>query len=112
MLLDVGAKRIESLGFPLTLPAAAAIDYNHRVLTAAGASMISKNMLTVVSLVITFAAGYVCASLSRAHADPQPAFDRALVERIVRAQEEQTREQEGQRRALEAINRTLEHLKR
>jgi uncharacterized membrane-anchored protein YhcB (DUF1043 family) len=74
--------------------------------------MESKNMLTVVSLVVTFAAGYVCASLSQARADPQPAFDRTLVERVVRAQEEQVREQEAQRRALESINRTLEHLKR
>jgi len=74
--------------------------------------MPSKNLLTVVSLVVMFGAGYLSATLSRAHADPQPAFDRALVDRIVRAQEEQAREQEGQRRALESIGRALEHLKR
>jgi hypothetical protein len=74
--------------------------------------MDSKNALTVVSLVAMFAAGYACASIGQARADPQPAFDRALVERVVRAQEEQAGEQEGQRRALESINRTLEHLKR
>ena len=73
--------------------------------------MALKNILTVVSLAVTFATGYVCASLSHAHADPQPAFDRTLMERLVRAQEEQAREAEGQRRALETLNHTLEHCK-
>ena len=70
-----------------------------------------KKLFVVVSVLVIFAAGYVCASLSQARADTQPAFDRSLVERLVRAQEEQAREAEGQRRALESINRALEHLK-
>ena len=76
--------------------------------------MTPKHALSFVSLLVTFGAGYACAALSplsQARADTQSAFDRALAERLVRAQEEQTREQEGQRRALEAISRNLERLK-
>jgi hypothetical protein len=68
--------------------------------------------MLIVSLMAAFASGYVSAALSRAQADTQAAFDRSLVERLVRAQEVQAREQEAQRRTLEAINHTLENFKR
>lgn len=45
------------------------------------------------------------AALSGARAEPQPAFDRALVERLVRAQEAQTR-------ALEKLASVTERCKR
>jgi hypothetical protein len=63
-------------------------------------------------LVVGFASGYACAALNRAHAEPQPAFDRNLVERLVRAHEDSAREAEGQRRALEGISREIERCKR
>jgi hypothetical protein len=74
--------------------------------------MSSRGALTTLALLLTFVAGYVSASLGSARAEPQPAFDRALAERLVRAQEEQAREQEGQRRALEALTREIERCKR
>ena len=55
---------------------------------------------------------------SIAHADTQPAFDRALAERVVRAQETQAdalktiaRAQEQQARQLENIGRAIERSK-
>lgn len=74
--------------------------------------MAQRNVLTGLLLVAMFLAGYASAALGRAHAEPQPAFDRSLVERLIRAQEESTREQEGQRRALEAIAREIERSRR
>ncbi|HET8936394.1 MAG TPA: hypothetical protein VFN67_23280 [Polyangiales bacterium] len=74
--------------------------------------MARRNALAGVLLLVTFLSGYACAALSRAHAEPQPAFDRSLVERLIRAQEESAREQEGQRRALEAIAREIERSRR
>lgn len=43
-----------------------------------------------------------------AHAEPQPAFDRALVERLVRAEEAQARAAEDQARELHEIRRAIE----
>jgi hypothetical protein len=50
-------------------------------------------------------AGAAAIRLGSAHAEPQPAFDRNLVEHLVRAEESQAR-------ALEALNRTLERCQR
>jgi hypothetical protein len=74
--------------------------------------MARRNAFAALLLMATFAAGFACAALGRAHAEPQPAFDRSLVERLVRAQEESAREQEGQRRALETLARELERCRR
>lgn len=74
--------------------------------------MVHRNALAGLLLLTTFLAGYASAALGRAHAEPQPAFDRNLVERLIRAQEESAREQEGQRRALEAIAREIERSRR
>ncbi len=45
------------------------------------------------------------ATLGRAHAEPQPTLDRALVERLVRAQEAQTHALEALVRATERCHR-------
>jgi hypothetical protein len=58
-----------------------------------------------VILVVTISASVFVAALSGARADPQPAFDRAMVERLVRAQEAQTR-------ALEKLVSVTERCKR
>jgi hypothetical protein len=74
--------------------------------------MAHQKTLAGLALVLTFVAGYACAALGRAHAEPQPAFDRSMAERLVRAQEESARENEGQRRALEALTREIERARR
>jgi hypothetical protein len=58
-----------------------------------------------VLLVVTLSSAVFVAALSGARADPQPAFDRAMVERLVRAQEAQTR-------ALEKLVSVTERCKR
>ena len=64
-------------------------------------------------LALLWAAAVIAAvAMSRARAEPQPAFDRTLVERLVRAQEAQVRAQETQLRAQEAEVRALESLVR
>jgi hypothetical protein len=61
--------------------------------------------LTTLSaaVLLTMTVG-ILASRSFAHAEPQPALDRALVERLVRAQEAQVH-------ALEALTRAAERCK-
>lgn len=64
-------------------------------------------------LAFTCVAAVVAALLmSRVHAEPQPAVDRSLVERVVRAQEAQVRAQEAQLRALDALVRATEKCRR
>jgi hypothetical protein len=60
---------------------------------------------TLMACFVVFAAGAATATLGRARAEPQPAFDRVLVERLVHAQE-------AQAHALEALTRAIEHCKR
>lgn len=58
--------------------------------------------------VLAFVAGAaIAAALTTAHvhADPQPALDRQLVERLVRSQEEQTRQLQALVRATEKCQR-------
>lgn len=74
--------------------------------------MLDRPALMLGVLVTTFAAGYACATLGPAHAQPQSAFDRSLAQRLVRAQEEQASEQQAQRRAIESLTRAIEHCKR
>lgn len=79
----------------------------------------------LAALALAAATGFAAAHVGRAHAEPQPAFDRVLVERLIRAQEEQARSpdalmrvlertaraQEEQTRALEALVRVTERCK-
>lgn len=74
--------------------------------------MAHRKALTYLALLLTFAAGYASAWLGHVRAEPQPAFDRSLAERLVRAQEQQAREQQGQRRAMEEVSRAIERCKR
>lgn len=46
-------------------------------------------MIRTYAIVFAFAVGALLATLSGAHADPSPALDRQLVERMVRALEAQ-----------------------
>jgi hypothetical protein len=80
--------------------------------------MLRLSSKTIVAVSLAFAAGVLCVSLGRVKADPQPAFDRMLVERLVRAQEAQvhalealTRAQEAQVHGLEALTRAAERCK-
>jgi hypothetical protein len=61
--------------------------------------------LIAVLVTIALAGVIALAAGSGARAEPQPAFDRAIVERLVRAQEAQTR-------ALEKIASAAERCKR
>jgi hypothetical protein len=63
---------------------------------------ITRNLIAVL---ITVIATTAVAALSGAHAEPQPAFDRSLVERLVRAEEAQTRSLEKIASAAERCNR-------
>jgi hypothetical protein len=56
---------------------------------------------TAIAVSLAFAAGVLSASLGRVNADPQPALDRGLVERLIRAQEAQVRAIEGLTRVAE-----------
>lgn len=56
-------------------------------------------------LVLTFAVLLAAALSGRSRADTEPALDRQLVERLVRAQEAQVR-------ATQELTRAVEHLKR
>lgn len=62
-------------------------------------------MRTTLALLAAFALGALTAAVAGAHADQQPAFDRAMATRIVRAQE-------AQAHALEDIARAMERCKR
>jgi hypothetical protein len=64
--------------------------------------IIHRYLIAVLIMLATIAA---LAALSGARAEPQPAFDRAIIERLVRAQEAQTR-------ALEKIASAAERCKR
>lgn len=64
----------------------------------------SKTAKGASALIVTFVAGVVSAMLGAARAE-QPAIDRALVERLVRAEEAQVRQ-------LEALTRATERCKR
>jgi hypothetical protein len=59
----------------------------------------------LITVLITVIATGAVAALSGARAEPQPAFDRVIVERLVRAQETQSR-------ALEKIASAAERCKR
>jgi hypothetical protein len=59
---------------------------------------------TAIAVSLALAAGVLGASLGRVNADPPPALDRGLVERLVRAQEAQVH-------ALEALTRATERCK-
>lgn len=63
-----------------------------------------RSIFTNLTIVVAVAA-LALAALSGARAEPQPAFDRPLVERLVRAQEAQTR-------ALEKLVSAAERCKR
>ena len=64
----------------------------------------SKTAKGVSTLLIAFVAGVMSAMFGAARAE-QPAIDRALVERLVRAEEAQVRQ-------LEALTRATERCKR
>lgn len=64
----------------------------------------TAHKLVALLLGVVLGAGVV-SNLGSARAEPQPALDRALVERLVRAQEAQAHAQEAQLRALDAIAR-------
>lgn len=59
----------------------------------------------VLALLAGFALMLAVAALSVAHAEPQPALDRALVERLVRALETQARATERLVQATERCHR-------
>lgn len=61
-------------------------------------------MRTTLTLVIAFAAGVLCAAAAGVRAEPE-LVDRALVERLVRAEESQTKALEALSRAAERCNR-------
>jgi hypothetical protein len=56
---------------------------------------------TLLAFALVFVLGALTASASRLHAEPIPAFDRNLVERMVRAEEAQARKLEDLVRAAE-----------
>jgi hypothetical protein len=56
---------------------------------------------SLFGLLLAFALGVVVASLGSARAQARPAIDRELVERLVRAEEAQTRELEALVRATD-----------
>ena len=66
----------------------------------------------LITALVSAAAVIAAIALTRVHAEPQPAFDRGLVERFVRAQEAQVRAQEAQVRSQEAQVRALDALVR
>lgn len=56
------------------------------------------------TLALLLAAAVIWAATS-VHADPQPAIDRQLMERLIRAEEAQTHALEGIERALQSCRR-------
>jgi len=59
----------------------------------------------VVTVFVAFGAGVASSAFGLAHAVPEPAFDRGLVERLVRAEEAQAHVLEALVRATEKCHR-------
>lgn len=60
---------------------------------------------TLLVGLLAFLVGVWTATAARSHADPPPALDRPLMERLVRAQEAQVRKLEDLARVAERCNR-------
>jgi uncharacterized protein HemX len=67
--------------------------------------MTTQPIRSLVAVLLAFGLGVACAAFGRAHAEPQPALDRGLVERVVRAQEAQAHQLEALVRATEKCKR-------
>jgi hypothetical protein len=81
---------------------------NARTLQLTVVSMGSNKARLIGALLLAFGAGAVSAAIGTAHADPQPVLltvDRALGERLVRAEEAQVRGLELLTRATERCNK-------
>lgn len=64
----------------------------------------NTSRLTALLIAAALGAG-VAATLSHAHAEPEPALDRVLLERLVRAEESQVHALEALVRATERCNK-------
>jgi hypothetical protein len=60
---------------------------------------------SIAAIVLAFTLGAICTGLGSARAEPRPAIDRDLMERLVRSQESQIRAIESLVRATEKCHR-------
>jgi hypothetical protein len=67
--------------------------------------MTAPHIRSITAIFVAFILGAICTTLGSARAEPRPAIDRDLMERLVRSQESQIRAIESLVRATEKCHR-------